>query len=91
MEPTLTVKELVLDALRGAYGDAHGPIDMETLLDDIEFDSLGLTAVVLQAEAEHDVAFLSSQILEMYQAMRVADLVEAIEHAIATCRDASRR
>ncbi|AMV08590.1 hypothetical protein AC028_18620 [Xanthomonas citri pv. aurantifolii] len=91
MEPTLTVKELVLDALHGAYADAHGPIDMETLLDDIEFDSLGLTAVVSRAEAEHGVEFLSSQILDMYQAMRVADLVETIEKAIAACRQASRR
>ena len=91
MKPTLTVKELVLDALRGAYADAHGPIDMETLLDGIEFDSLGLTAVVSRAEAEHGVEFLSSQILDMYQAMRVTDLVEAIENAIAACRDASRR
>jgi acyl carrier protein len=88
MDLTAAVQTLVLEALQSGYELDRDSIALDTDLGDIGFDSLGLTAVVARAESEYGVEFSSEHILEMYQSMRVADLVRAIETGIADGRAA---
>lgn len=88
MSLTAAMRSLVLDALRTAY-DANADITLDTDLGDLGFDSLGLTAVVARAESDYDIEFTSEHVMAMYQAARVADLVDAIESGIAECRGAA--
>lgn len=86
MDLTVDVQALVLETLRSVYENQGQTLSLDTDLGDIEFDSLGLTALVARAELTYQVSFSSEDILAMYQSMLVADLAEAVETGITHCR-----
>lgn len=72
------IRELVLDILNGSIPPGSTTVTMQTSLDDIDFDSLALTAIVARTELAFDLRFSSTDILSMMQAMLVCDLVDLI-------------
>lgn len=83
-----SAQSLVLDALHAAY-PANADIALDTDLDALGFDSLGLTAIVARAESDYGIEFSSDHVLAMYRSARVVDLAEAIERGIAQSRQAT--
>jgi acyl carrier protein len=83
------VQKLVLESLQATDKLGDGRLTLQTDLGDIDFDSLALIAVAARFESQFDVEFSVDQMLNMYQAPRIADLAQVIESSIAECRAAS--
>jgi acyl carrier protein len=74
--------EFVLETLAMACNAERSLLTLETGLDEIGLDSLSLTAVVAQIEAVYGCRFESEDVVELFQAAAVRDVVLMIRRMI---------
>jgi acyl carrier protein len=72
---------IVTRGLCEALNLAPDVVTPRTILSDIGLDSLGLAAILGRVEAAYGCEFSSEQILELFQAERVEDLVAGLLRA----------
>ena len=80
------LSELVMDTLGAACSVDRAAIGLETTLLDLGLDSMAITAIVAQAEAACDCELTPDQIVGLFDAIQVKDLIAQISSAIATLR-----
>jgi acyl carrier protein len=79
-------EEFVLQALCMACSIDRSRLTPETELQTTGLDSLSLTAIVARLEANYTCEFSSTQIMDLFQASVVGDLVRKLTDAISAQR-----
>ena len=84
MDLTDSLTSLVVGALCAACNVDPASVDSNTSLIEMGMDSLSLTAVVTQVEAAYGCELSAEQILELFQAESIQDLLERLSSGVAT-------
>lgn len=83
-------QEFVVQALCLACSLDRAGVTLQTSLRATGLDSLSLTAIVARVEANYACELSSEQIMDLFQASVVGDLVEKLTDALAVQREVAR-
>ncbi len=76
------ITEFVLSTLSTAFNLERDELSLKTQLLDLGIDSMNMTALVAHIEAEYACEFSAEQMLELFRATNIQELVEKISDAV---------
>ncbi|MEJ1962206.1 MAG: phosphopantetheine-binding protein [Gammaproteobacteria bacterium] len=81
-----SVDEIVRRAIAAACNASPEAIGSEVVLVDIHLDSFGIASAVSEIEGTLDIELEAEQILRVFAASTVADVIVTVRHALAAAR-----
>lgn len=84
MSANESVEEFLMNAIAVATNLDRSWLTPSMVLTEAGIDSLNLTAVIARVEAEYGCGFDEAELIQMFGAERVSDVIALVQRAIAS-------